>query len=505
MSDVSSSFPQLTRGRKDIAKELKAAFGDKLPKEVMEALEDDSKWSKCVHDVTKKQGSDKSPANAYAVCHTSTGEKKKESQKIQISSIKESSNQTTKGKKFEVVIIEEGLGNLGDCFYYGADVIRAMPKIFEGKKMFANHPSKSEESDRPERSVRDILAYFQGLSAQMIDGRTCLVGNAIIPNGPAFDWARSIMNEAISYGESNKDRSLIGISINASGDATDTPIDEVIQMAPDGAKAKLYEAKEKGIETVRVVTSITDAESADLVTEAGAGGKILKLMEGDKNMSHDKKEAGDDKGHPDADKDKKVVADMLKKHMGDDSGEPTDDHHEMYGEMEKLGHSKEEAAKIACAAVKHMAQKHKQAEEKKKEAGAADDKQEDEKKKSEGDDKKDEKKEKDEKESEKKESSKTLELAGRVAFLESELQKERTAKHIEAKLAKSGLKRSVTDTLKESIGAVKTEKEFDAKYELFLKGYNQKIEESADFLGFMPEKKVVSESQGLDLSECIKE
>ena len=44
--------------------------------------------------------------------------------------------------------------------------------------------------------------------------------------------------------------------------------------------AKLAEAKENGIESVKVVRKIKSAVSCDLVTEAGAGGKILNFIEG---------------------------------------------------------------------------------------------------------------------------------------------------------------------------------------------------------------------------------
>lgn len=53
----------------------------------------------------------------------------------------------------------------------------------------------------------------------------------------------------------------------------------MIKAAPRGARDKLVQAKNEGIETVKVVKTITAAVSADMVTEAGAGGKILKIIE----------------------------------------------------------------------------------------------------------------------------------------------------------------------------------------------------------------------------------
>ncbi len=495
MADTSGSFPQMLiadpKKRAQLAKELAHMFGDKIPKEVSEALEEPAKWDRCVSDVKKKGGA----ANPYAVCTTTVG--RESSQTIQTSSMRESETKG-KGKKFEVVIIEEGLGNFGDAFYYSADVINGMPDTFEGKKIYANHPSAIDEETRPERDVRDILGYFEDVKAQTIDGKTSLVANVLIPDDQSYDWARTLMREAIAFKGKHPDKEFIGISINASGDANETPIDDVIASAPASAKPKLIEAKSKGIETVRVVTAITDAVSADLVTEAGAGGKIIKLMEGDKDMSKKEDAAPADKKHDDADQDKALIGDMIKKHMGKDGGDPTEDHHEMYQAMADMGHGKEEAAKMACAAVKAMA-----AQKQKKEAKEAADKEA----KEAGDPStmtasKEADHEEDMEKKEKKESS--VQLAGRVAFLEGELKKASLEKYVDTKLAKAGLPRSTTDLIRESIGTVKSEKDFDHKYELFMKGFKHQKESTVSF-GFMPEKIVTSgESQGLDLSECVK-
>lgn len=481
MADTSSAFGQLLRDdpkkRAELAKELKAKFGDKLPREVEEALESSDKW-----DNFGKKKSESTDSKTI----------------INTKSMREADTKG-KGKKFEVVIIEEGLGNFGDAFYYSADCIQAMPPIFEGKKIYANHPSAVDEQIRPERDVRDILGYFEDVTVKDMDGKTSLVANVLIPDDGSYDWARTLMREAVEYKDKHPNQEFIGISINASGDANDTPIDDVIKDAPPSAQPKLLEAKSKGIETVRVVTTITDAVSADLVTEAGAGGKIIKLMEGDKDMSKKEDGSKDGKG---ADGDKAVIADMLKKHMGDKGGDPTEDHHEMYQAMADMGHSKEESAKMACAAVNAMKQK-----KEKKEAQEAADKEA----KEAGDPstmtagkKEGEKKEDEESEGkEKKESS--VQLAGRVAFLEGELKKASIEKYVDAKLAKSGLPRATTDLIRESIGTVKSEKDFDHKYDLFLQGFKHQKESTVSFGGYMPEKVVGGDESGaLDFSECVK-
>lgn len=482
MADTSGSFPQLLiadpKKRAQLAKELKAKFGDKLPKDVEEALESSEKW----------EAFGKKSESVRNIHHQS--------------SLMREAETKGKGKKFEVVIIEEGLGNFGDAFYYSAECINSMPSIFEGKKIYANHPSAIDEQVRPERDVRDILGYFEDVKSQTVDGKTSLVSNVLVPADQSYDWARTLMREAIDYKTKHPGQEFIGISINASGDASETPIDDVIAQAPPSAKPKLLEAKSKGIETVRVVTVITDAVSADLVTEAGAGGKIIKLMEGDKDMSKKEDGSKDAKG---ADGDKAVIADMLKKHMGDKGGDPTEDHHEMYQAMSDMGHGQEESAKMACAAMSAMAKKKekkaKESEEKDPKEAGGDPTTMAASKKEKKEAKEDESKKEDEGK-EKKESS--VELTGRVAFLEGELNKVRVEKYVDAKLAKSGLPRATTDLIRESIGTVKSEKAFDHEYELFMKGFKHQKESTVSF-GFMPEKVVTSdESEALDFSECVK-
>jgi hypothetical protein len=48
---------------------------------------------------------------------------------------------------------------------------------------------------------------------------------------------------------------------------------------PESIKLKLNEAAEKGIETIKMVSKITEAVSCDLVTEAGAGGSVANYLE----------------------------------------------------------------------------------------------------------------------------------------------------------------------------------------------------------------------------------
>ena len=252
-----------------------------------------NKWADCVHDVQKKGKID----NAYAVCNSTLecgecGKKececKKESFKWTVSGAKiKESTPTGASKaaaigatKFQVVLIQEGMGNFNDRFYYSKEAIESAVPVFEGKKIYADHPSVMDEQVRPERSVRDILGHFENIRVSISeDGQAQLVGEVNILPSPQYQWARDLMLEAIDYSKKYPSQDLVGLSINASGDAQEVDIDQVLATAPNGAKAKLLKAKEDGIDSLRICTVINDAISCDLVTEAGAGGKINTFLE----------------------------------------------------------------------------------------------------------------------------------------------------------------------------------------------------------------------------------
>lgn len=207
--------------------------------------------------------------------------KSKESSKITFkASMREDAGVVTSESqnKFRVVLIEEGMGNFGNAFYYTKEALENAIPIFTGLKIMADHPSLDEEETRPERSTRDILGHYENLALEESGGRSMLCGDVDILPSPDCDWARVRMIRALENASKFPDKPFIGLSINAWGDSQNTPIDEVISKAPEGAKAKLIEAKENGIELVKVVHQLKGAISCDLVTEAGAGGKILNII-----------------------------------------------------------------------------------------------------------------------------------------------------------------------------------------------------------------------------------
>jgi hypothetical protein len=131
----------------------------------------------------------------------------------------------------------------GSSGWYGRDVVgRDGPGAWPvGTHLYADHPTLSEESERPERSIRDIAAYVTSTPVMESDGLYADI--EVVPHHAAM--VHSL-------------RKVIGLSIRADG------------LAESGTRQG---------RTGPIVTAITRGHSVDLVTKAGAGGKLVSLLE----------------------------------------------------------------------------------------------------------------------------------------------------------------------------------------------------------------------------------
>lgn len=132
---------------------------------------------------------------------------------------------------------------MGSSGYYSAEVLRRDgPTAFPaGTHVYMDHPTTSEDFERPERSLRDLAG--------------ALVENAHYEDGPDGKglFAR------VQFFPDHKDQveamaPVVGMSIRAAG---------------------TIEESEAG----RIVTSIAHGLSVDIVTHAGAGGRLIEMTE----------------------------------------------------------------------------------------------------------------------------------------------------------------------------------------------------------------------------------
>lgn len=152
--------------------------------------------------------------------------------------------------KYRIRIIAPGQGSSG--IYTAENLAESAPLFKAGTEMFIDHPTETEEWERPERSIRDYAGVFLEDATVGEDGALYTVCKVF-----------SGMNELI------KDKwEHIGVSINA---WCADPISET-----------------------GIVPPIAGVRSVDFVTTPGAGGTIVDLLESNRNDNY-VKEAGMDK------------------------------------------------------------------------------------------------------------------------------------------------------------------------------------------------------------------
>lgn len=152
-----------------------------------------------------------------------------------ITEVKEAESGNTGSVRFRARIIQPGQGSSGT---YTAENLAASAPLFRaGTQMYMDHPSLSEDYERPERSVRDLAGKLMTDAQVMPDGSL----EADCEVYPSFaDIIREKWQD-------------IGVSINAWSYET---------FDADG-----------------VVPVLAGVSSVDFVTKAGAGGALLELLE----------------------------------------------------------------------------------------------------------------------------------------------------------------------------------------------------------------------------------
>lgn len=147
-----------------------------------------------------------------------------------------------------IKIIAPGWGSSG---YYSEEMLsRDGPQVFTtGTKMFWDHPTLTEEWERPERSLRDLAGELTGDA----------VFNAAGSDGPGLYAPMKVFGSfASAVNELSGMESGLGVSIRAYG------------------KASVGEAEGQ---TGQIIDELVGAESVDFVTFPGAGGAVLSLFE----------------------------------------------------------------------------------------------------------------------------------------------------------------------------------------------------------------------------------
>jgi hypothetical protein len=179
--------------------------------------------------------------------------------------------------KYPVVIISQGLGNLADRNYYSESAIKSGVSVYEGRKAYFDHPTETSERERPNRSVRELAGHYENVKAEKDDQGLYALKADFVPIS-SNEEVQGLLDHAIQYKKKYPDKDYVGISINGDGEGEEMQYDEFIKKVSPSAKEMEKISKIEG-RPINVIMKLTDAVSADLVTEPGARGRVLLEQE----------------------------------------------------------------------------------------------------------------------------------------------------------------------------------------------------------------------------------
>ncbi len=149
---------------------------------------------------------------------------------------------TVDGKGIATIVVIRPGFNTAKERYYPAEMLAKNVEMFEGVKMFANHPTDREDEERPERDIRDWVA-------NLVNPRIGKEGEIIAEAVIVEPWLKAKLAELSDKGLLEE----MGISINAIGQGEEGEIE--------------------GVKTA-IIEKIIAVRSVDFVTEPGAGGVV---------------------------------------------------------------------------------------------------------------------------------------------------------------------------------------------------------------------------------------
>jgi hypothetical protein len=152
----------------------------------------------------------------------------------------------TDQRRVRVTLIKPGWS--ANSRYYSREVLSKAVSMFEGTKAYFDHPGKDELKNRPERSVRDLAGWYEGVR-QEPDGR--ITADLNIDHPDAWRIIETAVTRKPDYA---------GLSINALGSTR--------KGEAEGRAGVLVE-------------DIAKANSTDIVTTPAAGGKFERLLMAD--------------------------------------------------------------------------------------------------------------------------------------------------------------------------------------------------------------------------------
>lgn len=163
----------------------------------------------------------------------------------------------------KVCIISAGPGNRADNHFYPETTLQDAVRdgIFEGAQSYFDHPTSIEDKTQPERSVLKLAGWFSNCAMGKVPDESGQERAAIIADfhpQRGNEQVLELMRTAAEYATINPTKSYIGFSINAAGKSSAATI---------------------GGQQFNQVDQISEVISVDIVTRAGARGKLITFQE----------------------------------------------------------------------------------------------------------------------------------------------------------------------------------------------------------------------------------
>jgi hypothetical protein len=165
------------------------------------------------------------------------------------------------GRLFKgVTVIQSGLGNARDRHFYTPEALKEAVNdgLFEDLSAYVDHPTKIDEEIQPERTFKDLVGIYR--NPRFVEGANGARVVADFHVLKSHNWLAEGIRDLVGMGLGKK----VGVSILGSG-----------RTSP--GKHRLEETGET-IDVQRV-DKFTRMRSADIVTQAGAGGGFQNLSE----------------------------------------------------------------------------------------------------------------------------------------------------------------------------------------------------------------------------------
>ncbi|HEV2122556.1 MAG TPA: hypothetical protein VGW38_07260, partial [Chloroflexota bacterium] len=156
------------------------------------------------------------------------------------------------GREFRVVLLREGLAK--SRRYFTPEAVRQIAAAAEGLRAFADHPTPTEDRERPVRSITDMVGYYHDAGVSEVDGR--VQAEATLHFFESAAWLAGLVREALRAGHAE----IVGLSIDA--------VCVVNPGTPPGLGRP-----------VAVVEQVLELKSTDIVTRPSAGGRFLTVQE----------------------------------------------------------------------------------------------------------------------------------------------------------------------------------------------------------------------------------